>query len=97
MTMPNHEPDGFRVLASPRVEHFLSRLDTHLRQRIRDRLKRLRQNPIPSDARFIGRRPNGHRVFRYRIGDYWALYEVIDQDRVVLLIKIDKRSRVYRR
>jgi len=55
-------------------------------------LKRLADNPIPSDAKFLGRH-KGEKVFRYRIGDYRALYKV--KEKVVLIVKIDKRSRVY--
>ncbi|MBI4983672.1 hypothetical protein HZC32_03440 [Candidatus Woesearchaeota archaeon] len=34
-------------------------------------------------------------MFRYRIGYYRALYRVKEDDKVVLVAKIDKRSRVH--
>ena len=53
---------------SQHSQKFLDKLDLSLRERIKKSLKRLEQNPIPSDARFIGREDN-EKVFRYRIGE----------------------------
>ncbi|MBI2507482.1 type II toxin-antitoxin system RelE/ParE family toxin [Candidatus Woesearchaeota archaeon] len=51
--------------------------------------------PVPSDAKFIGRDESGEKIFRYRIGDYRALYKIKDHEKVILITKIDKRPRVY--
>jgi len=57
-------------------------------------LKRLKDDPIPSDAKFIGR-DNNEKIFRYRIGDYRALYKVKDVEKIILITKVDKRPRIY--
>ena len=62
----------FSVELSQRAQKFLEKLDAHNSMRIEQRLKRLEENPIPSDAKFIGRE-DGDAVFRYRIGGYRAL------------------------
>ena len=79
---------------SQRAQKFLDKLDSHIKERIEHTLKRLENNPIPSDAKFIGRE-TGEKIFRYRIGDYRALYFVNENTRIILVIKIDKRPRVY--
>jgi len=86
----------FSVVLSQRAQKFLEKLDEHISKRIEQRLKRLEENAIPSDAKFICR-DKGDTVFRYRIGDYRALYKVKGKERIVLIAKIDKRPRVYRR
>jgi len=53
--------------------------------------------PVPSDSKFIMRDKSGDMIFRYRIGDYRALYKVNKNQNVVLITKIDKRPRVYDR
>ena len=58
------------------------------------RLRKLSNKQIPSDAKFISR-DNDDKVFRYRIGDYRALYKVKDKEKIVLIAKIDKRPRIY--
>ncbi len=81
---------------SQRAQKFLSKLDSHIKERIEKTLKRLENNPVPSDAKFIGRE-SGEKVFRYRIGDYRALYSINEHKKIILIMKIDKRPRVYDR
>ncbi len=83
------------VELSQSAQKFLEKLDRHIRERIEERLKRLGEFPIPSDSKFITRE-NGDKVFRYRIGDYRALYKTKDKEKIVLIAKIDKRPRVYK-
>ena len=84
-----------RIEYSNKAKKFLKKLDKHLVQRIFNRIEKLQENPIPSDAKFIGRDNKNDKIFRYRVGDYRALYKV--KESVVLIAKIDKRPRVYDR
>ena len=70
---------------------FLKRLEDSLRTRI---IQKLKENPIPSDARFI-RRENNEKVFRIRIGKIRVLYKIKEAEKIILVSKIDKRERVY--
>tara|TARA_Y100000310_G_scaffold210087_1_gene210709 strand:+ start:11580 stop:11843 length:264 start_codon:yes stop_codon:yes gene_type:complete len=84
----------YSVELSQRAQKFLEKLDNHLRERIEERLRKLEENPVPKDVKFIDR-ANGYKVFRYRIGDYRTLYKVKESEKIVLIAKIDKRPRVY--
>lgn len=85
----------YEVHTSALAQQFLDKLDSHIRERIENRLKRLGENPFPTDSKFIGRDEQGDKIFRYRIGDFRALYKVKEQEKIVLIAKIDKRPRVY--
>ena len=85
----------YQVHLSQHAEKFVDKLDKHIRERIEERLKRLALNPFPSDAKFIGRDELHEKVFRYRIGDFRALYKVKEAEKKVLIAKVDKRPRVY--
>lgn len=84
----------FSVELSQKSQKFLDKLDKHIRERVEERLRKLGEEPMPSDAKFITRE-GGDKIFRYRIGDYRALYKVKDKEKIVLIAKIDKRPRVY--
>lgn len=86
----------YHVDLSQKSDKFLLKLDSYISERIKERLKRLGEIPIPSDAKFIGRE-DGDKIFRYRIGDFRALYKVKDSEKIVLIVKIDKRPKVYER
>ncbi len=79
---------------SIRAQEFLNKLDKDVKERIEKRLKNLENNPIPSDSKFIGR-DNREMIFRYRIGKFRVLYKVKDVQKIILIIKIDKREKVY--
>jgi len=84
----------YSIEYSNKAERFLKNLDKHIFVRIFKRIERLMSEPVPSDAKFIGRE-EGDKIFRYRIGDYRALYKIKEQEKVILITKIDKRPRVY--
>ena len=82
------------VELSVRAQDFLDKLDKNTKERIEKRLKNLENNPVLSDAKFIGR-DNGEMVFRYRIGKFRALYKFKEIQKVILVTKIEKRDKVY--
>ena len=86
----------YRIELAPRAENFLKKAAHQVQERVKKGLLKLQRNPISSDSKFLFR-DQGNKVFRNRVGNYRILYSVNDQDSVVLVHKIDKRPRVYRR
>ena len=89
--------NSFEVHLSEDAGKFLEKLDLHIKERIETRLRRLVEEPVPKDAKFIKRDDENNKVFRYRIGDHRALYMVDERQQKVLITKIDKRPRIYER
>lgn len=87
----------YSVELSQDTNKFLDKLDLHIKNRLELGLMKLKDNPIPSDSKFIDRDENGDKIFRQRIGDYRALYTVKESLKIVLIAKIDKRPRIYDR
>jgi len=84
---------NFLIEYDKQAENFLKKSDRHITKRIMDKIDALLINhPIPRDAKPI---VGEHGVFRIRIGDYRALYRVNYQENKVIVIKINKRSKVY--
>ena len=84
----------YSVELSQKANKFLDKLDIYVSKRIKDKLRTLSENPVPSDSKFIARELND-KVFRIRIGDYRALYKLKEHEKLILVAKIDKRPRVY--
>lgn len=85
---------SFEILYDKQPEKFLEKLDTHIASRIIGKIEVLAANPVPSNAIAI---EGEHGVFRIRIGDYRALYRINYEAKRIIIIKLDKRSRVYDR
>ncbi len=74
-------------------QKFLRKADKIIVQRIVDKIEELlSDDSVPHDAKAI---VGEHGVFRIRIGDYRVLYRINHQSNKVIIIKIDKRERVY--
>ena len=73
---------------------FLSKLEKVSKERVFKRIKELYEDPFPSDVKKL----KGEKdVYRIRIGDFRVLYRIIPEDDVILIFRVDKRSRVYGR
>ena len=84
----------FRVLLHRRASEFLKRLKPEDKRRIVDKLRQLEDFPaVRLDIVKIAGEPD---TFRLRIGNYRALFKVYGQEKIVVVIKIDTRKRVYR-
>lgn len=74
-------------------EKFLKKCNKELFDRIISKLKELRLNPIPHESK----RVLGYEapIFRIRIGKIRALYRINHETKVIIIVKIDYRERVY--
>ena len=86
---------NFEVHLSSRANKFLKKADKDLYNRIVSRLENLVQDPFPPDAKkVLGQK---EKVFRVRVGDYRVLYVVFLDKNALLVVDIDKRSKIYQR
>ncbi|MDP2673159.1 MAG: type II toxin-antitoxin system RelE/ParE family toxin [Nanoarchaeota archaeon] len=83
----------FEIKLDKQPEHFLSKCENEVFERISNKLETLKQNPVPHDAK----RVLGYELptFRIRIGKYRALYRVNYEEKRIVVVKIDKRDKVY--
>ncbi len=81
----------YQIYIQEKAERFLSKLDNQLRKRIISKFEDLKINPkigIPLVGNFAG-------LWKLRIGDYRAVYRIIDEKLVIVVIKIGHRKNVY--
>ncbi|MHC1595632.1 MAG: type II toxin-antitoxin system RelE family toxin [Candidatus Syntropharchaeales archaeon] len=85
---------GYSIYFNRRIKKFLEKLDKSQKERIRTRLLSLSKDPFIGDVKKVEGREN---VYRVRIGDYRVLYLLDRKEKEIYVVKIDKRSRVYRK
>ena len=83
----------FRVLIHKRVYDFLKSLEIEDRQRIIDKLKLLED--FPAVRLDIVKIAGEADTFRLLVGNYRALFKVSEQEKIVVVVKIDIRKRIY--
>lgn len=84
---------SYEIFYDKQPEKFLEKLNKHIAARIVDKIQAtLSDNPVPHNAVAI---EGEHGVFRIRIGDFRALYRINYEANKLIVVKVDKRSRVY--
>ena len=74
-------------------KRFLKKTDKQVSKRIMDKIDEiLKEHAVPHDAKTI---VGHHGIFRIRIGDYRALDRVDYSNKKIVVITLDKRSKVY--
>ena len=84
---------SYKILFSRKSKQQLINLERNIATRIIKKLKEIRENPY---AKGVVKLKGNINMFRVRVGKYRVLYEVYEKEKEVVIIKIDKRERVYR-
>ena len=82
----------YEVRLSKSADRELDSLGYAMKRRIISKLEELGEDPFP---RGVVKLQGREGVCRVRVGDYRILYEVFTSDGLLLVEKIDHRSRVY--
>ena len=83
----------FEIKLDKQPVKFLKNCERILFDRIINKLGELKQNPVPHNAkRVIG---YDKPTFRIRIGKYRALYRINYEGKLIIIVKVDHRERVY--
>ncbi len=83
---------NIRILKSPEYE--LKRLDKPVRERIIKRINRLSYNF--DDIRHESLKENLTGLYKLRVGDYRVIYEIISEERIIIIHFIGHRREVYK-
>ena len=83
---------SYRLLIKPSAVEELEALPRKDRRRVAIRLRELSDEPRPPGCEKL----TGRELYCLRQGSYRVLYDVVDPDRTVTIIKIGHRRDVYR-
>jgi mRNA interferase RelE/StbE len=74
------------------VKKQLKKLDKQQAERILVKIYLLSDNPYPNGVEKL----TGKQAFRIRIGDYRVIYEIHNEQLLVLVVRVGHRREVYR-
>ena len=87
----------FRVTAKRRVLKVLEELDRERRKRFEEVFSILKKNPIPFRELDVVKLKGYENTYRIRIGGYRIVYEVLWDQKRILIHFIGRRKAAYRR
>jgi mRNA interferase RelE/StbE len=83
---------AYNVVFRDEARKAFERLDRAVRQQVGRVIDRLADNPRPGQARQLVGDP---RTWRVRAGDWRILYEIRDDEIMVLILDVKHRSKAY--
>ena len=84
----------FPAKFSSRASKEIGRFDKTLRLRVGNKIKSLEEDPFPREVERVQKYKDG-RVFRVRVGSLRILYIARHNPSSLIVVKVDKRGRVY--
>ena len=84
---------SYQVLLRPGAERQRRKLDDKTRRRINHALLPLEETPRPPG---VVKLRNAENEWRIRVGDYRVIYEIDEDERLVVILRIKHRPEAYR-
>lgn len=91
MSLPSR---AYRVVFAPATERQLRKFSPGVRQRIVRVAERLGSNPRPPGMVKLA---GADELYRVRAGDYRIIYQIADDELIVLIVRVAHRKDAYRR
>ncbi len=86
-------PPAYRIRIERRALKALGALPKRQRTSIRKAVESLRENPRPPGVKKL---LDEQQLYRIRVGNYRVVYQILDKDLLVLIVKIGDRKDIYR-
>lgn len=77
----------YKLLFHPQVEKQLAKVPKKNAKRLAKKIRALKENPRPSQSKHLDQ-----EMYRLRDGDYRVVYAVFDNDEVVFIGKVARRT-----
>ncbi len=86
----------FKIIVSNRARKSAKRLPKELKEKIVEILDVLENEPVPADKYDVKKLKGLPNTYRIRFGDWRIVYKVEFVERIIIIAKIEKRSRAYK-
>ena len=88
---------SFQVNIKKKALKFVSKLDKKDKERLRKALLLLKEDPIPIKLLDVAKIKGEKNTYRIRVGKIRVLYEVLWNDKVILIKRVDFRKAAYKK
>lgn len=79
---------SYQLKISRQVYQQVANLPGHIRQRVRQFINTLSNNPRPTEAKPLRNQPN---LWRYRVDHWRVVWRIYDDELLVIIIKVGRK------
>ena len=84
---------SFEIKIKRKAQKSLSKIPASFQSKIIESIRELSDDPFPSQSKKL----TGRNGWRIRIGSYRAIYEVLNNELIILVLDIAHRKDIYRK
>ena len=85
----------YKLIARKNVKKFINKRNEKEKETIKKKLKLLKENPYPDNTFLDIKKLKNLPFYRLRINNYRIIYEIIENEVVILLLEADNRGDIY--
>ena len=82
----------YRIEFTPLARRQIKKLPREVQKRIIERVEELASNPRPAGVKKL---VSGENLYRVRVGEYRAIYQIRDRELIVVIVKVGHRREIY--
>lgn len=82
----------FEIRFSSQAEKFIKKCDSKLEIRLKELFEKLQQNPVPAREYDLRKIAGEEDIYRIRLSSYRAVYCVYWEQKIIRVIKIERRG-----
>ncbi len=82
----------YKLILHKKVIKFINKKDAKDTNRINNKLKLLKDNPYPTNELLDIKKLKNSNFYRLRVNDYRFIYEIIDDELVILILDANNRG-----
>jgi len=83
----------YEIFIKPSAKKELEKSPTEIKNRLKEKIDYLAENPRPKGTRKIKGGQGDH--YRVRVGDYRIIYSINDKEKSVVVFRVKHRGEVY--
>lgn len=84
----------YKIQLSKQAKKFIEKQDHPTRKRLFQAILEIGENPIKiSNVKKL----KGENLARKRVGDFRIVYEVVDEQLLIYILKVDNRGQIYKK
>ena len=85
----------YKLILHKKVIKFINKRESKDKEKIDNKLRVLKSNPYPTNELLDIKKLKNSQFYRLRVNDYRFIYEIIDDELVILMLDANNRGDIY--
>lgn len=85
----------FKIVLSKQAQKYIRKMPTNIQVKIEKAFETLKTDPFGPHSKLMA--PKKDKIYRYKIDSYRIIYQIINEEIVILILNVGPRGDVYKK